>query len=195
MKKLITILASVFLIGIVAGCSNNENTDSNNDTPNDTQEQAENSQDTDQTADDTTNSENEDTDNADTTQNNNNKHDDAVDDNDDATNKMKELSISEFELEVDYPDRKEFDAEIELKSDGTYTSELKDDMNSEYLKGQEAFDKLYPMAKNLNITPDTSKEDAIKQLIDAFNLDKNYEELEIEFHFHDSNKELEFEDE
>src|SRR5699024_8705683 len=110
-------------------------------------------------------------------------HDDAVDDNEEATKKMKELNIEEIEIEVEYAGNEEYEAEIELKSDGTYTSELEDNLNNEYLKGQEAFDKLYPMVKELDLDPDSSKEEVFDQVLKAFDLDSNYEELEVEIDF------------
>src|SRR5699024_12877586 len=83
--------------------------------------------------------------------NNHKEQEDAVDDNDDATEKMKELNIEEIQIEIEYPDNKEYEVEIELESDGTYTAEIEDDLNDEYIKGQEAFDKLYPMVKALDV--------------------------------------------
>lgn len=122
------------------------------------------------------------------------KHDDAVDDNNKAKKKMKELPIEEIEVEVEYADGKDYEAEIEHKSDGTYTSELEDEVNEAYIKGQAAFDKLYPMIEKLDITPDSGKQKVLNQVLSAFDLDKNYEEIEVEIDFHDSDDELEYED-
>src|SRR5699024_12574947 len=80
------------------------------------------------------------------------------------------------------------------ESDGTYTAEIEDDLNDEYIKGQEAFDKLYPMVKALDVNPDSSKDDVFDQVLSAFDLDSDYDEIEVEIDFHDSDKELEYED-
>src|SRR5699024_11459412 len=72
---------------------------------------------------------------------------------------------------------KEYEVEIELESDGTYTAEIEDDLNDEYIKGQEAFDKLYPMVKALDVNPDSSKDDVFDQVLSAFDLDSDYDEI------------------
>src|SRR5699024_9695378 len=155
MKKLLGTLATVLLIGILAACGNSDNGNANDTIDDSTSNNVEqndsmNNNDTNNEMADDNNNNNKD----------NKKHkeqEDAVDDNDDATEKMKELNIEEIEVETEYPDNKEYEVEIELESDGTYTAEIEDDLNDEYIKGQEAFDKLYPMVKALDVNPDSSK--------------------------------------
>lgn len=108
--------------------------------------------------------------------------------------KMSELDYTDFELEVDYGSDQEYEAEIEQnKAKDTVEADLEDELNGDDLKGQEAFDKIYPLVEQLTIDQDTSKADAIAEVLDAFDLNDNYEALEIEITFSDGTK-IEFED-
>lgn len=111
---------------------------------------------------------------------------------DDMMQKMDELDYKDFELAVDYGQDKEFEADIEQKNNGV-EADLEDDINGENLNAEAAFDKIYPNVEKLNIDKDTDKEDAIAQVLEAFELDDNYEEFELEIKFKDGNK-IEFED-
>ncbi|HLR09630.1 MAG TPA: YusW family protein [Bacillota bacterium] len=106
-------------------------------------------------------------------------------------NKLEQLGYKEIEIEVSYGDDKEYEAEIEQNS--MVTAELEDELNDEYLKGMEAFDAIYPYAEQLSLTPNTDMETAINAVLDAFDLDADYEQFELEITFQDG-KELEFED-
>lgn len=114
----------------------------------------------------------------------------------DMIDKMDELDYAEIEVEIDYGKDDEYEAEIEQDKDkGEIEAELEDEVKDNIdIKGKEAFDKIYPNVKKLTIDQDTSKEDAIDQTLEAFDLDSDYEEFEIEITFHDDT-ELEFEEE
>ncbi|PWA09691.1 hypothetical protein DCC39_12675 [Pueribacillus theae] len=112
----------------------------------------------------------------------------------DMQNKIDELDYTDFELEVEYADHKEYEAEIEKsKHDQTIDAEIEDDINGVKKKGEEAFNELYPLVKKLTIDKQTSKEDAIKETLDVFDLSTDYKKIEIEITFNDGTK-IEFED-
>ncbi|QFF98052.1 hypothetical protein PB01_04035 [Psychrobacillus glaciei] len=100
---------------------------------------------------------------------------------------MDELDYAEFELEVDYGKNKEYELEIE-QDNGIVEAKLEDELNNVNLKGQEAFDEIYPRLKKLTISKDTSKEDAIQQALDVFDLEKDYVKFDMEITFQDNTK-------
>lgn len=106
---------------------------------------------------------------------------------------MKKLAYKEFELEVEYNDGKEYEAKLELKHDDRVKAKIEDELNNHEIEGSQAFDELYPIVESTTIEQGTSKEEAIKQVLDAFSLDENYKDFELEIDFHDGTK-LEFQD-
>lgn len=102
--------------------------------------------------------------------------------------KMAKLDLQEFELEVDYPDNYEYDAEIEKKSTGLIESELKDEASNIKLKGLQAFDEIYPLIEKIDITEDSSEEDVIKQIKTTFDLAEDYEKIEVKIVYNDGRK-------
>lgn len=191
MKKVYLVITSVFLIGFLAACGANDNNDSVN-APNETNQEV-------------------DTENNNVVNNSeeNEANGDAINDNDDdATNnndietteklsmneKMDQLNFAEIEVEVDYGDDQEYEAEIEKKSNDDYEVEIEDELTNTYLKGEEAFNELYPIFKKLDITADSTKEEVIDAVLKSFDLEEDYKEIEVEVTFHDGT-ELEYEDE
>lgn len=178
LQLLVVILFSIFL----AACGNqadNNDTSSNNDnadTGNQAQDEADNENDADDESDDAAN-------------------DTQADSDEEMIDKMKELDYAEIEVEIDYGKDNEYEAEIEQDKDkNEIEAELEDEVKENIdIKGKEAFDKIYPNVKKLTIDQNTSKEDAIDQVLEAFDLDSNYEEFELEITFQDDT-ELEFED-
>lgn len=110
-----------------------------------------------------------------------------VTDNDDMLKKMNELNYTDFELEVSYADDQEYEAEIGQES-GKIKADLEDEIKNIDVKGKDAFNKIYPNLKKLDVTKDTKKKDVIKQVLSAFDLEDDYEELEVEFRFKDDTK-------
>src|SRR5699024_11522166 len=82
---------------------------------------------------------------------------------------------------------------IEQNDNNTIDAKIEDDINDEYLKGTDAFNTLYPMVKELSINQDTSKEDAIEDVLSTFNLYEDYDEFELEITFNDDTQ-LEYEE-
>lgn len=106
---------------------------------------------------------------------------------------MDELGYTEFKLEVDYGNHEEY--EVEIESNGTELTEVEidDSVNGTKKKGNEAVDELDSIMKEITIDQQTNKEDAIKEVIERFNLDNNYSKFELEITF-DDGTEIEFKD-
>lgn len=104
---------------------------------------------------------------------------------------MDELEYTKFGLDIDYGN-KDYDAEIELDNNRV-EAELEDDLNGVDMNGEEAFNKIYPNVKKLTINQNTKKEDAITEIINAFDLSTDYTKLEVEIKFKDGTK-IEYED-
>ncbi|WP_039041475.1 YusW family protein [Sporosarcina sp. ZBG7A] len=106
--------------------------------------------------------------------------------------KMDKLTYDEFELEVDYGKNKEYEIEIE-QDNGKVESTVEDELSNSNLHGREAFDEIYPRLEKLDITETTSKEQAIQQALEAFDLKDDYVKFDIEITMPDGQK-IQFED-
>lgn len=176
MKKTALLIGSLMLIIFLAACgSDDDNDKAPNDTKQDTEE-SDNSNQKDEKADE------EDSDSS-----------NQANSEEDMKTKMDKLDYTEIELEVDYGKNKEYEIELEQDENETIKAKIEDDINDEFLKDSEAFNKLYPMVKKLSIDQDTNKEDAIKDVLDVFDLEDDYDEFELDITFNDG-EELKFED-
>ena len=101
---------------------------------------------------------------------------------------MDELSFQEIELEISYGNDREYEAEIEQDENEPIKAKVEDELNDVYLKDQEAFDDLYPKVKNLDLTKDSSKQETIDSILNAFDLQADYEKFEVEIKFNDGSK-------
>src|SRR5690625_1843192 len=108
-----------------------------------------------------------------------------TDDQEYMQSKMDELSFAEFELEVEYANNVEYEADIDERHDGTIKAEIDDEVNNEYLKGREAFDAIYPKLEQLDVSLDSAKQDVINQILQSFDLADDYTKFEIEITFND----------
>lgn len=112
----------------------------------------------------------------------------------DMKDKMDQLSYSEYEVEAKYSGDKDYEAEIEHDDKtGDITSSLKDGLNNIKLQGKESFNKVYPGLEKLTIDGTTEKNDAISQVLKAFDLPEDYEKIEISLNTAEGKK-IEFED-
>src|SRR5690625_4159532 len=105
---------------------------------------------------------------------------------------IEEIGLAEIEIKVEYTKDNEYELEIDKSSQGNYEVELDDEINNIKLKGMDAFDTILPNLEKLDITKESSKEDVIAQVIEAFELNDDYEEYDIEVIFSDGTK-MEFE--
>ena len=80
-------------------------------------------------------------------------------------NMMDELNFDEIEIEISYGKDQEYEVEIERHSNDDIDAEIEDELNGEDINDDlEAFNKLYPKVKQLDIEQDTDKEEVIKQV-------------------------------
>jgi hypothetical protein len=187
--KRILLLAGMFIVAItLAACGNTDN----NDNAGDNQDSGmTNNEDQDNNAgDQADDQDNNSDDQADVENTGDNDSTDS--DNDEMKQKMDDIDYDEIEVEIDYGKNKEYEAEIE-QDNGVIEADLEDEINGDDLNGKEAFDKIYPNVKKLTIDKNTEKADAIKQTLDAFDLDSDYVKFELELTFKDGTK-VEFED-
>ncbi len=185
MKRFLYLLATLLLAGALTACGTSNNDDNTNadqaeENTADNNDQADNTDDQNGTDDIEEDATNDETDGADASS------------NDDMKQKMDELDYTDFELEVDYGKNKEYEAEIE-QDNGQIEADLEDELNGVDENGVDAFNKIYPNVKKLTIDRNTSKEDAIDQVLDAFDLDPDYKKFEVEITLKDGPK-IEFED-
>ena len=119
----------------------------------------------------------------------------STDSKDGMQQKMEDLAYSDFDLAVDYSNDLEYEVELELDKNinNAVKSEIDDDLNNVKKSGAEAFNDLYPLVNELTITQETSKDDAIQEILNTFNLADDYQKFELEIKFNDGTK-LEFED-
>lgn len=103
---------------------------------------------------------------------------------------MDKFPYTNFDLNVEYGPDSEYEAEYEEKNadQGDYEAEIIDTVNDKKLKGVEAFQTLYTLAKDLELDENTSDEDAIKQVLDTFQLDDGYHEFDLEYTLKDGSK-------
>lgn len=111
----------------------------------------------------------------------------------DISEKMDQLDYVEFELEVEYANHQEYEAELEKRRDGSVKARIEDSIHNVEKRGAEAFDELYPIVEKLNITKRTSKKEAIRETLSAFNLPADYHKFELELRFKDGTS-VEFKD-
>ena len=111
----------------------------------------------------------------------------------DMLKKMDELNYTEFELEVEYANYQEYEAELEKSSNNMIQSKIEDSLNNVKKTGADAFNDLYPLVKKLTITQQTSKNDAIQEILATFNLPTDYKEFDLKLQFKDGTQ-LKFED-
>lgn len=170
MKRLSILAFSLLLSVFLAGCGN----DSSENTGTDSQNTTGTETDTGSTPADSG-----------TTDSSNSDSKDEVGSQDDMTSKMDELAFSEIKVEVSYGKNQEYEAEIEQDSNQPLEAEVEDELNGVYMKGQEAFDDIYSKAEKMDITTDSSEQDIIDQVLSAFDLEANYEKIEIDITFND----------
>ena len=111
----------------------------------------------------------------------------------DIQNKMEEIDYIDFELDVQYQNNQEYEVELEQKSDQSTKAKIEDELNNIKKVGEDAFNDLYPLVKQLTITQQTSKEEAIKEILTVFDLPEDYVKFDLEIKFKDGTK-VEFED-
>jgi len=97
------------------------------------------------------------------------------------------FNFLEFSLDVDYSATESYEVEYEDKKSGI-SAKLQDDRKNVKLQGNEAYTKLEPLFKQLNFDSTTPNDEVIDQVINVFNIEDNYQSIEIEVEFIDGNE-------
>ncbi|KGR74334.1 YusW family protein [Ureibacillus manganicus] len=94
------------------------------------------------------------------------------------------FNFTNFDLDVEYENNQEYDVDYDNEQNGM-EAEIKDDRQNSQLKGDEAFAVLSPIFESLKFDKNTSDEEVISEVMNAFNLDENYKTFELEVKFTD----------
>ncbi|MGF9966233.1 YusW family protein [Bacillus rhizoplanae] len=108
----------------------------------------------------------------------------------DAVNQDLKLSFNEFDLKANYQDtKKDYEADFKQKK-ATDKPEVKvdDSKTNEKLAGDEAMNKLAPLLQQLKFDKDTKDQDVVDQIVDVFQLDKDYQKFDLKVVFTDGTK-------
>lgn len=97
------------------------------------------------------------------------------------------FNFLEFSLDVDYSATESYEVEYEDKKTGI-EAKLEDDRKNEKLQGDEAYTKLEPLFKQLNFDSTTPNDEVIDQVIKVFNIEDNYQSIEVDVEFVDGNE-------
>lgn len=180
---LLSIIATLF---ITAACTNDDNLSNSDDEPSANVEKENSIGDhtnNDQQAENNVESADDETGTIDEAQN-----------QDDMKMMMTQLDFYEIEIEVTYAGSKEFEIEIDHYKNGDIDAEVEDELNGVKVKDDvEAFNYIFPKLKTLNVTKEMEKQAVIDEVLQAFDLDANFEKIEVEIEFNDGVK-LSFED-
>src|SRR5699024_4809232 len=178
MRKVIVLFSAIFMVLFLAACSTDDGADSgdDNDVPT-AEDEAENTDEQDQADDD----------NNDIDESVEGEEDKDVDDSQQAEDQadmkklMDDLNTDELDIEISYGSDQEYEVEIDHHDNGDIGADVEDEVSGEDLDNDlDAFNKLYPLVKQLEIEQDTDKEEVIQQVLDVFDLEDNYEKFEVE---------------
>lgn len=92
--------------------------------------------------------------------------------------------FAKFSFEAQYSATESIDGDYSNESTGVEAS-YENDKTGEKLNGDEAFSYFEPMFESFTFDASTAETDVINEVIAAFELDDNYEELEIDVTFDD----------
>lgn len=91
----------------------------------------------------------------------------------------------DFDLDVDYPDQDDaLQVSYEENRDAV-EAEYENKSTNEDLKGDDAFDKIEPLLAQLELTVDMPDEEVINKVIEVFEIESNYESIEIDVEYPD----------
>lgn len=98
-----------------------------------------------------------------------------------------EYGVKDFELELDFQDGTEWDFDYENENDDNKEGEIEKENGEEIdLSGTEAIEEIEEMLQAINVTPETSDEDAIAEILSHLNVnEEDLTKFELEIDFHD----------
>ena len=94
------------------------------------------------------------------------------------------FDFTHFSLDVDYAGTQEFDVEYENEQTGVEAS-YEDDVNNEKLYGNDAYARLESVFQSFKFDKNTTEDEVIKEVLNAFNLPEDYQKLDLEVRFAD----------
>jgi len=94
------------------------------------------------------------------------------------------FNFTNFDLDVEYAENKEYDVDYESESNGL-EAEIKDDISNTQIKGDEAFEVLRSIFEQLKFDKDTPNEEVVSEVTKAFDLDEDFQKFELEVKFLD----------
>ncbi|WP_226530261.1 YusW family protein [Metabacillus niabensis] len=92
--------------------------------------------------------------------------------------------FTNFDLDVDYPDNKNYDVDYDNEQEGM-EAEIEDTLNQNNLTGDEAFEELKPKFEKLTFDQNTKNEDVLSEVKDVFEINDDYTRIKVEVEFAD----------
>lgn len=108
----------------------------------------------------------------------------ATADNNAVNNADNSFGFTDFSLDVDYSATQDFEVEYENEQSGVEAS-YEDEVNNEQLYGNDAYDRITPLFQSLKFDKNTSDDEVISQVLNAFGLSEDYQKFELEIRFAD----------
>ena len=94
------------------------------------------------------------------------------------------FDFTHFSLDVDYANAQDFDVEYENEQSGVEAS-YEDNINNEQFYGNDAYDRMESVFQSFKFNKDTSEDEVIKEVLNAFNLPEDYQKFDLEVRFAD----------
>ena len=94
------------------------------------------------------------------------------------------FDFTHFSLDVDYAGAQDFDVEYENEQSGVEAS-YEDNVNNNRYYGNDAYDRMESVFQSFKFNKDTSEDEVIKEVLNAFNLPGDYQKFDLEIRFAD----------
>lgn len=95
------------------------------------------------------------------------------------------FGFTELNIEAEYPEQDD-PVEIDYSEDrDNVFAEYKNPLTGDDASGDDALNLMEQSLQKLELTADTSEEEAITQIVEAFGLEENYESIEVEVRYPD----------
>lgn len=97
------------------------------------------------------------------------------------------FNFRDFDLDVEYEKDQSFEVDFE-NDDRGLEAKIENELNNETVSGDEAYERLRPIFENFTFDQNTSEDDVISEVLNAFNLHTNYKKFDLEIDFIDGSK-------
>ncbi|ARK31955.1 YusW family protein [Halalkalibacter krulwichiae] len=95
--------------------------------------------------------------------------------------------FTDFDLDVEYANDQSVEVDYDYEGQRD-EAEVDNELTGESLRGDEALAYVYSTFEQLTIDPQTDDETVIRDILNVFNLEDNYEDFELEVTFLDGTK-------